>query len=153
MPAKIPHPPQFSKRFLTPVEKLLQRCPIFCASKAEAAPTTRVTPGSEFCRIRSTGQKTYNHCATEVLQCCLCGECAAALSALESRQFAVQNQILMYKQNSVQNAGKSHSKARVPRQAAQRSGPVISRFPIRFVLFITRALGQIPRRTGKALTG
>jgi hypothetical protein len=121
MPAKIPHPPQFSKRFLPPVEKLLQRCPIFCASKVEEAPTTRVTPGSEFCRIRSTGQKTYNHCATEVLRYCLCGECATALSALESRQFSVQNQSLIYRQNSVQNAGKSHRKARV----SQAGGPKI----------------------------
>lgn len=30
MPAKIPHPPQFSKRFLSRAEKLLQRWPSLC---------------------------------------------------------------------------------------------------------------------------
>jgi hypothetical protein len=37
MPAKIPHPPQFSKRFLSPKEKLLQRplSPLNCKVKSQ----------------------------------------------------------------------------------------------------------------------
>src|SRR5215469_271448 len=72
-----------------------------------------------FHRIRSTGQKTYNHCATQVPPGGMrTPKCASRLSALESRQSSVQNQIFAYKENSVQGPGEAGFTAR----QGQKSG-------------------------------